>query len=653
MTEVLQDDHGRALGLGEKLGQGGEGIVYRLAHDPNFAAKIYLKQMPSDRMRKIQLLASMPVSHLDQFLARPRSLIWDGRRKPRGLIMPIVDRGEDIHKLYTPGSRKLTFPSATWKFLVHVGLNMARAFAAVHQHGLVVGDVNASSVFVLSDGTVRLIDVDSFQVPSPGTSPLLCTVAVPMFLAPELHGATLDKTVRTPDHDCFGLAVMLFQLLMLGRHPYSGRFLGSGDMPLERAVAEDRFAYGARSDLVQMAKPPNALGLELVSPELCAMFEAAFAPRAQRGARPTAAQWIDALTRLQSSLVQCGRSSSHQYLKDLSNCPWCRFEQDVGVALFGVTAAPATRTGAPGVDRLAGEYKRLSDVLAGLSAPAPPPLPTVRAPLAPDPKAILARRIPWHGWVAAGSGLALTVAGAALLAVGGLLLILLGAVIALWGPGSRASLRHQWVSAYRKARVDLDRATYEYRSTSAYPKLRSAKAEAQALQKSWNSIPDWRRQQVQRLEAQKRALQLQRHLESKLIDTARIKGIGPSRVATLSSFGVDTAKDVTPRRLEGVPSIGPVLIQRLVDWRQSCEASFRYQPNQPLPVAALAALDREAAAKRSDVVDKFRHAVRRVEAARQAEVAEVSSAAQRLAAAQWHLKQAELNVREALGKLPN
>ena len=288
-----------------------------------------------------------------------------------------------------PGSRRLTFPSATWKFLVHVGLNMSRAFAAVHKHGLVVGDVNASSVFVLADGTVRLIDVDSFQVPEPGSAPLLCTVAVPMFLAPELHGAELSRTIRSADHDCFGLAVMLFQLLMLGRHPYSGRFLGSGDMPLERAVAEDRFAYSEHSDRFQMAKPPNAVGLEVVSAELSSMFEAAFAPRARRGARPTAAQWIDALGRLQASLVQCGKSSSHQYLKDLRDCPWCRFEQAVGLVLFGTAPAAAAAPRSPQNDQLAAEYKRLSSLLAGLSPPQVPPPTAIRAPLAVDPQATL------------------------------------------------------------------------------------------------------------------------------------------------------------------------------------------------------------------------------------------------------------------------
>ena len=85
MKDVLQDDRGGQLGMAG-VGLGGEGIVYRLADDARFAVELYLKPMPAERVRKIQLLASLPESSLDQFLARPRSLVWDGRRNPRGLI---------------------------------------------------------------------------------------------------------------------------------------------------------------------------------------------------------------------------------------------------------------------------------------------------------------------------------------------------------------------------------------------------------------------------------------------------------------------------------------------------------------------------------------------------------------------------------------
>jgi DNA-binding helix-hairpin-helix protein with protein kinase domain len=33
----------------------------------------------------------------------------------------------------------------------------------------------------------------------------------------------------------------------MGRHPFAGRYLGLGEMPIERAIAECRFAYSRDS----------------------------------------------------------------------------------------------------------------------------------------------------------------------------------------------------------------------------------------------------------------------------------------------------------------------------------------------------------------------------------------------------------------------
>jgi DNA-binding helix-hairpin-helix protein with protein kinase domain len=50
---------------------------------------------------------------------------------------------------------------------------------------------------------------------------------------------------------------MIFLLLFMGRHPFSGRFLGKGDMPIAKAISELRFAYSAMRADVQMDRPPN------------------------------------------------------------------------------------------------------------------------------------------------------------------------------------------------------------------------------------------------------------------------------------------------------------------------------------------------------------------------------------------------------------
>ena len=73
------------------------------------------------------------------------------------------------------------------------------------------------------DATVALIDADSFQFSLNGKS-YPCVVGVPDFTPPELHGKNLASVQRTIEHDNFGLAVAIFHLLFMGRHPFAGRY---------------------------------------------------------------------------------------------------------------------------------------------------------------------------------------------------------------------------------------------------------------------------------------------------------------------------------------------------------------------------------------------------------------------------------------------
>lgn len=49
-----------------------------------------------------------------------------------------------------------------------------------------------------------------------------CDVGVPLWTPPELQGRDFRGLTRTKNHDRFGLAVLMFQLLFMGRHPFAG-----------------------------------------------------------------------------------------------------------------------------------------------------------------------------------------------------------------------------------------------------------------------------------------------------------------------------------------------------------------------------------------------------------------------------------------------
>ena len=111
---------------------------------------------------------------------------------------------------------------------------------------MVVGDVNSNNVVVHRDATTHLIDCDSFQIPGAGGALHRCTVGVAEYQPPEFQGKDLSRLDRLPQHDLFGLAVMIFQLLFVGKHPFAGvlppTIRATGEIGAN--VAARRFFYG-------------------------------------------------------------------------------------------------------------------------------------------------------------------------------------------------------------------------------------------------------------------------------------------------------------------------------------------------------------------------------------------------------------------------
>ena len=129
----------------------------------------------------------------------------------------------------------------------------------------------------------------------------------------------------------------------MGRHPFAGRYSGRGDMPIETAIQQFRFAYGTQRHQTQMQPPPRVPSLGVMSEGVASLFERAFSAKAANGAqRPAAQEWIGGLEALGNSLRQCKVTQSHAYFSGLSGCPWCEIENETGTALFNIVVLPTT-----------------------------------------------------------------------------------------------------------------------------------------------------------------------------------------------------------------------------------------------------------------------------------------------------------------------
>jgi DNA-binding helix-hairpin-helix protein with protein kinase domain len=590
-----------SIRLGQELGRGGEGAVFAVEGQKDRVAKLYSSLPDQRKIQKLLVMAEAASPSLLKIAAWPIDLLSDNNGAVRGFIMPRVIARRDIHELYSPKSRSESFPQADFRFLVHVGANIARAFAVIHKQGHVVGDVNHGNLLVGSDGTVMLIDCDSFQIGN-GAHVFTCDVGVPLFTAPELHGGTFRRLVRSANHDRFGLAVLIFHLLYMGRHPFAGRYSGPGEMPIEKAVAEYRFAYGPDRVANGMERPPGTVPLEAMGATITQLFIRAFGRTGSNGMRPDAKTWIEALERLEAGLRACSQASSHHYPGELVACPGCTVEAQTGIRLFGQRIADAGPTGA--ID-LATLWKAISAIPDPGADPALPSERLWHSP--PDvrgPSSGLKtfRKVLSIGLVCTG-----LVACSALSKDGGVVwaLVAYGLAVAAW-PRVSAEKRAAAERGYSAAKTEWEGALSRWKREASHDAFVKKLKAFEQVRAEIANLPNKRRRQLAKLEAEREMRQRQRYLDRFRIDRAKIRGIASGRVSMLASYGIETAADVDSVNIMRIPGFGEMLTSELVRWRQRHERNFRFNPGEPIDRRDLDAIDRELEARRQNLLSTLR-----------------------------------------------
>lgn len=68
------------------------------------------------------------------------------------------------------------------------------------------------------------------------------------------------------------------------------------------------------------------------------------------------------------------------------------------------------------------------------------------------------------------------------------------------------------------------------------------------------------------------------YLEKFYIELAVLPGVGPAKRAGLQSFGIETAAEINARKIKQIRGFGEQITQVLMDWRESHERNFRFNP---------------------------------------------------------------------------
>jgi len=632
--------------LGKMLGRGGEGNVHEIVGKPDLVAKIYHKPLSAQKQAKIGLMTTLRSERLSSLTAWPLGLLHDAHGTASGILMPRINGHKDIHVLYSPRSRKTDFPRADWRFLLRTAANVARAFAVVHEAGCVIGDVNHGGVIVSDHALVKLIDCDSFQVAGRGQR-FLCEVGVPTFTPPELQGKPFRGVVRTPNHDNFGLSVLIFQLLFMGRHPFAGRY-AKGDLSIEDAISQFRFAYSADRRALQMEPPPNVPEPAVASQPVALLLERAFSRQTVSGGRPTPAEWIAALQALEKRLVQCRANSSHFHLAELSACPWCSYERATGAVLFNVYVAAGSNPKAlfdvtaiwariaaiapPGNLSLLWDRSSVGSLTPNPDA-APPPGSSFRQLVIPA--AIIAACVLWWKFPAAW------------------ILWVFGAVFAIGSVSKKlpdpAEHAKGWQVKFNTAEAQYLAVKERWDRDASGEPFRLKVMELEAVRREWEQVPALRQTRYRQLEQEREKQQRQLFLERFTIEAATIPGIGPGRKTMLQSYNIETAWDIVDRRLQRVPGFGPALIGKLITWRRGVESRFRFDSSKGVDPRKIADLDREMDEVRQKLEEKLATGPAQLEQIRNQIITTRRGMADQVNAAFRAMLQAEADLKAARG----
>lgn len=327
----------RPVRLGKLIKSGGAGSVYFLADDPAGVAKIYHPHIDTSYyQRKLRaMLAQRPQipapAEGDAVvqLAWPDYLLFNERQHVIGFVMPILDTQRSIELEYILQARQAKAHQLPESIGAKVSLacNLATLVSALHARQHRVIDMKPVNLRFYRDSLyIALLDCDGFSIQGEGER-FPAGQFTPDYLAPEFQRIGQVPDAQEEAQDRFALAVIIFQLLNHGIHPYSGRSQTTNvpdDLP--GRIAACCYAYGINA--AKNIAPVPASTHHLLPTELRKLFDRAFGGSSAR--RPSADEWAQVLRpyalRSTQKIILC--SKKHQHFAGMP-CLMCAREKQI------------------------------------------------------------------------------------------------------------------------------------------------------------------------------------------------------------------------------------------------------------------------------------------------------------------------------------
>lgn len=214
------------------VNSGGEGTIYQLdgasefTESHQYVVKIYNNpdKINVEKLTKLKEIFEQNRERRSR-ICYPRFLVYDKPKGGRciGMLMLECESSDTLYNIV--GSiQNLKNRNWTRNELVTMAIDILDSFEAIHQMGLLMGDVNLNNILVAVGRVNRMpmsviIDVDSFQIGD--DERFLCPVFRHEFLSPRLQmQGEKSNFLRTLNDEYYAIAVLIFNILFLGRHPY-------------------------------------------------------------------------------------------------------------------------------------------------------------------------------------------------------------------------------------------------------------------------------------------------------------------------------------------------------------------------------------------------------------------------------------------------
>jgi len=321
---TLKTQKGKTFRIREKLGEGGQGIVYKVTYDGKPKAfKWYHSDIIKNSVRFYQNLENN--IHKG---APTASFLWpqditEKSEKGYGYIMDLCPSEFKDFSLFMLAKEKFASVTA----MINAGLYIIEAFRELHNLGYSYQDLNDGNFFVNPrNGEVLICDNDN--VVEYGKN--LCIAGKSRYMAPEI---VTGKSLPGVHTDKFSLAVILF-LLLIGNHPLEGKRAYPPCMTeeIERKIygEEPLFIFDKDDNANEAVPDINTNAIKrwpLYPPYIREKFTEAFSQTAllDPSKRVIEKEWLKAFIRLRSEIYKCKTCGEIFFADPVKEtpCPFC------------------------------------------------------------------------------------------------------------------------------------------------------------------------------------------------------------------------------------------------------------------------------------------------------------------------------------------